>query len=104
MDGGAGIRGGAAIPGVDLDLSEGGELAPTFAALAALAGCPGRITGIGHLRGHETDRLAALATELNALGGEVTELDDGLAFEPRRAARRHAGAATRTTGWRRPAR
>jgi 3-phosphoshikimate 1-carboxyvinyltransferase len=82
VDGGAGLRGGVALPGVDLDLSEGGELAPTFAALAALAGSPGRITGIGHLRGHETDRLAALATELNALGGRVTELDDGLAFEP----------------------
>jgi 3-phosphoshikimate 1-carboxyvinyltransferase len=82
LDGGAGIRGGLALPGVDLDLSEGGELAPTFAALAALAGSPGRITGIGHLRGHETDRLAALAIELNALGGKVTELDDGLTFEP----------------------
>jgi 3-phosphoshikimate 1-carboxyvinyltransferase len=82
LDGGAGLRGGVELPGVDLDLSEGGELAPTFAALAALAGSPGRITGIGHLRGHETDRLAALATELNALGGRVTELDDGLAFEP----------------------
>jgi 3-phosphoshikimate 1-carboxyvinyltransferase len=82
LDGGAGIRGGAVLPGVELDLSEGGELAPTFAALAALAGSAGRITGIGHLRGHETDRLAALAAELNALGGRVTELDDGLAFEP----------------------
>ncbi len=82
VDGGAGIRGGAVLPGVDLDLSEAGELAPTFAVLAALAGSPGRITGIGHLRGHETDRLAALATELNSLGGKVTELDDGLAFEP----------------------
>lgn len=82
LDGGAGIRGGAILPGIDLDLSEAGELAPTFAALAALAGSPGRITGIGHLRGHETDRLAALAAELNALGGTVTELDDGLAFEP----------------------
>ena len=82
VDGGAGIRGGAALPGIDLDLAEGGELAPTFAALASLAGSPGRITGVGHLRGHETDRLAALAAELNALGGRVTELDDGLAFEP----------------------
>lgn len=82
VDGGVGLRGGAVIPGVDLDLSEGGELAPTFAALAALSGSPGRITGIGHLRGHETDRLAALAAELNALGGRVTELDDGLEFEP----------------------
>jgi 3-phosphoshikimate 1-carboxyvinyltransferase len=89
VDGGAGLRGGVAIPGVDLDLSEGGELAPTFAALAALAASPGRITGIGHLRGHETDRLAALAADLNALGARVTELDDGLAFEP--AAALHGG-------------
>lgn len=82
IDGGTGLLGGGALPGVDLDLAEGGELAPTFAALAALAASPGRITGIGHLRGHETDRLAALAAELNALGARVTELDDGLAFEP----------------------
>jgi 3-phosphoshikimate 1-carboxyvinyltransferase len=72
----------ASIPGVDLDLSKGGELAPTFAGLAALASAPGRITGIAHLRGHETDRLAALAADLGALGAHVTELDDGLAFEP----------------------
>jgi 3-phosphoshikimate 1-carboxyvinyltransferase len=82
VDGGAGLRGGGTIPGIDLDLSAGGELAPTFAALAALASAPGRITGIGHLRGHETDRLAALVAELTALGAHVTELDDGLAFEP----------------------
>ncbi|HTL40554.1 MAG TPA: 3-phosphoshikimate 1-carboxyvinyltransferase [Pseudolysinimonas sp.] len=82
VDGGAGLLGGSPIPGVDLDLSHAGELAPTFAALAALAASAGRITGIGHLRGHETDRLAALRTELTALGARVTELDDGLAFEP----------------------
>lgn len=82
VDGGAGLLGGAQIPGIDLDLSHAGELAPTFAALGALAASPGRITGIGHLRGHETDRLAALAAELNRLGGRVTELDDGLTFEP----------------------
>jgi 3-phosphoshikimate 1-carboxyvinyltransferase len=82
-DGGAvTVTGAGEIPGVDLDLSEGGELAPTFAALAALASGPGRITGIAHLRGHETDRLAALAADLTALGAHVTELDDGLAFEP----------------------
>jgi 3-phosphoshikimate 1-carboxyvinyltransferase len=82
VDAGAGYRGGLRWEGVDLDLTEGGELAPTFAALAAVATTPSRITGIGHLRGHETDRLAALAAELNGLGGRVTELDDGLAFEP----------------------
>ena len=84
IDGGAGVVGGVTLPGIDLDLSEGGELAPALVAVAALADGPSRITGIGHLRGHETDRLAALAANINAIGGAVTELDDGLAIEPRR--------------------
>ena len=83
IDGGPGLIGGADLPGVTLDLSHGGELAPSLVALAALASGPSTITGIGHLRGHETDRLAALATEINALGGAVTELDDGLQIDPR---------------------
>ncbi|MEP6843345.1 MAG: 3-phosphoshikimate 1-carboxyvinyltransferase, partial [Pseudolysinimonas sp.] len=86
VDGGLGLRGGAALPGVTLDLSEAGELAPTFAALAALASGPSRLTGIGHLRGHETDRLAALRANIERLGGSVIELDGaeggGLAIEP----------------------
>jgi 3-phosphoshikimate 1-carboxyvinyltransferase len=77
------VMGNGEIRGVDLDLSSGGELAPALVALAALATGPSRITGIAHLRGHETDRLAALAAELNALGGAVTELDDGLEIIPR---------------------
>lgn len=82
VDGGVGLAGGGRINGVDLDLSLGGELAPALIALAALADGPSRITGIGHLRGHETDRLAALTAELNGLGGAVTELEDGLAIDP----------------------
>ena len=82
VDGGIGIRGGARIPGVDLDLSTAGELAPSIVALTALADSPSRITGIGHLRGHETDRLAALAAEITALGGDVTETEDGLIVRP----------------------
>jgi 3-phosphoshikimate 1-carboxyvinyltransferase len=78
------VTGGDTIRGVDLDLSTGGELAPALVALAALAEGPSRITGIAHLRGHETDRLAALAEDLNGLGGAVTESDDGLQLEPRR--------------------
>ena len=58
------------------------ELAPTVAALCALADSPSLLTGIAHLRGHETDRLAALRTEINALGGAVTETADGLQIEP----------------------
>ncbi|AMM21231.1 3-phosphoshikimate 1-carboxyvinyltransferase [Frondihabitans sp. PAMC 28766] len=82
VDCGAGLIGGGSLPGVDLDLSRGGELAPALVALAALASEPSTITGIGHLRGHETDRLKALADDINALGGAVTELEDGLHIEP----------------------
>ncbi|HEX6955799.1 MAG TPA: 3-phosphoshikimate 1-carboxyvinyltransferase, partial [Agromyces sp.] len=77
-----GDAGGRGIRGVDLDLSEAGELVPNLVALAALADEPSTFTGIGHIRHHETDRLAALAAELNGLGGRVTELDDGLRVEP----------------------
>lgn len=76
------VQGGNRITGVDLDLSAAGELAPTVAALAALADGPSRLRGIAHLRGHETDRLAALKSEINALGGDVTETDDGLSINP----------------------
>ncbi len=82
IDGGVGILGGGTMPGVELDLHECGELAPTLVALATMANSTSRITGIGHLRGHETDRLSALAAEINALGGAVTELEDGLIIEP----------------------
>lgn len=71
-----------ALHGVDLDLSDIGELTPTIAALAALAQSPSTLRGITHLRGHETDRLAALAAEINNLGGLCTELPDGLHIEP----------------------
>ncbi|MEO6200860.1 MAG: 3-phosphoshikimate 1-carboxyvinyltransferase, partial [Cryobacterium sp.] len=77
------VTGGAAIHGVELDLSTGGELVPALVALAALADSPSTFTGIGHIRHHETDRLAALAAEINGLGGAVTELDDGLQIDPR---------------------
>ncbi|MFC6878564.1 MULTISPECIES: 3-phosphoshikimate 1-carboxyvinyltransferase [Actinomadura] len=77
------VRGTGAFRGIDADLHEVGELTPVLAALAALAEGPSRLTGIAHLRGHETDRLAALVTELNGLGGDVRELPDGLEIRPR---------------------
>lgn len=67
---------------VDLDLSAVGELTPTVAALCALADGRSRLRGIAHLRGHETDRLAALSAELGAVGCGVRELDDGLEITP----------------------
>ncbi len=77
------VTGSGRIRGVTADLRDVAELTPVLTALAALADSPSRFTGIGHLRAHETDRLAALAAEISALGGEVTELADGLAVTPR---------------------
>lgn len=75
-----GAAGGAAsgLPGVELDLAEAGELAPTVAALIALSPATSVLSGIAHLRGHETDRLAALTAEINRLGGSAEETADGI--------------------------
>ncbi len=75
-------RGSGPIHGVDLDLADEAELTPTIAALAALADGPSRLRGVGHIRLHETDRLAAIATEINGLGGRVKELPEELLIEP----------------------
>jgi 3-phosphoshikimate 1-carboxyvinyltransferase len=74
------VCGSAQYPGFDVDLRAVGELTPSVAALAALAipGSVSRLSGIAHLRGHETDRLAALSTEINRLGGDCQETPDGL--------------------------
>ncbi len=74
--------GHAALRGLDADLHDVGELAPAIAALCALAATPSHLRGVAHIRGHETDRLAALATELGALGADVTEHPDGLSIRP----------------------
>ncbi|MCW2799231.1 MAG: aroA [Aeromicrobium sp.] len=74
---------GPTLNGVDLDLHEVGELTPVIAAIAALAEGPSKLTGIAHLRGHETDRLEALVTEINRLGGDAEELENGIAIRPR---------------------
>jgi len=73
-----------ALDGLDADLHDVGELAPVVAAVCALAATPSRLRGIAHLRLHETDRLAALAAELGALGANVRETADGLDIAPAR--------------------
>lgn len=70
------------LRGIRLDMSDIGELTPTVAALATQAHTPTELTGIAHLRGHETDRLAALTTQINNLGGQCEELSDGLRIHP----------------------
>jgi len=74
------VHGPAEYRGFHVDLRDVGELTPAVAALAALAapGSVSQLTGITHLRGHETDRLAALSTEINRLGGDCRETPDGL--------------------------
>lgn len=76
-------RGAGAVHGIDADLHEVGELTPVIAAVCAVADGPSTLRGIAHLRGHETDRLAALARELSGLGAEVSETDDGLRIKPK---------------------
>ncbi|HEU5033173.1 MAG TPA: 3-phosphoshikimate 1-carboxyvinyltransferase [Mycobacteriales bacterium] len=77
------VTGSGTVGGIDVDLRDAGELTPVVAAIAAVASGPSRLTGIGYLRGHETDRLAALACELGRLGAEVSEEPDGLRIRPR---------------------
>lgn len=75
------VTGPRTLLGVDLDLGDVGELTPVVAAVAACSPAPSRLRGIGHLRGHETDRLHALSTELRKSGAEVTEGEDFLEID-----------------------
>ncbi len=81
-DTGLTITGPDRISGIDINLRDVGELTPVVAAVAALAGSPSRLRGIGHLRGHETDRLDALSTQLNQLGGSVRAKQNSLRITP----------------------
>jgi 3-phosphoshikimate 1-carboxyvinyltransferase len=77
------VAGTGEIRGIAADLGDVSEIVPVLTALAALASSPSVFTGIGHMRTHETDRLAALAAEIGALGGDVRDLGDGLEIRPR---------------------
>ncbi|MGO1166772.1 MAG: 3-phosphoshikimate 1-carboxyvinyltransferase [Janibacter sp.] len=76
------VSGDGRPSGIDIDLRDAAELTPVVAALAACADGPSIIRGVGHIRGHETDRIAALSRELTAFGVEVTEREDGLRIDP----------------------
>jgi 3-phosphoshikimate 1-carboxyvinyltransferase len=76
------VSGTGTLHGLDYDLHDVGELTPAVAALCLLADGPSHLRGVAHIRGHETDRLAALATELGSLGGDVSQTPDGLVIRP----------------------
>ena len=82
-DAGLTVTGTGTVRGIDASLSDVSELTLVIAALAALADRPSRLRGVAHIRGHETDRVSALATELTHLGAEITEWEDGLEIRPR---------------------
>jgi len=77
------VTGSGVINGIEADLRDIPELCLPLTSVAALASGPSAFTGVGHTRAQETDRLAAIAKEINALGGDVTELPDGLTIRPR---------------------
>lgn len=79
---GLSVQGPQALDPVDVDLADIGETAPTMAALAVFASGTSTLRGIGHLRGHETDRLAALEREISGLGGAIQQTEDGLIIGP----------------------
>ena len=82
-DGTLAVTGTDEIDGVEIDLRGASELTPVVAAIAALAADTSHIRGVAHIRGHETDRLAAIETELDRLGTKVIQTDDGLTIHPR---------------------
>jgi 3-phosphoshikimate 1-carboxyvinyltransferase len=77
------VQGTDEIHGIDLDLHVASELTPVVAAVAALGEHTSHLRGVAHIRGHETDRLAALETELNRLGGQASQTEDGLTIHSR---------------------
>jgi 3-phosphoshikimate 1-carboxyvinyltransferase len=81
-DDGLVVTGPERLLGLDYDLHDIGELTPAVAATCLFAETPSHLRGVAHIRGHETDRIAALATEFNGLGGHVTETEDGLTIRP----------------------
>lgn len=76
------VTGAGTVNGIDVDLRDLGELVPTIAAVCALADGSSRLSGIGHIAGHETDRLAALVAGITGLGGSIRADNDSLTVVP----------------------
>ena len=70
------------IKGIEIDLNDVGELTPVLVSIAVFANSPSKLSGIAHLRGHETDRLAALVENIRTIGGDAEETNDGLLIRP----------------------
>jgi 3-phosphoshikimate 1-carboxyvinyltransferase len=75
------VRGGG-LRGIDADMNDISDTVMTLAVVACFADGPTTIRNVAHIRLKETDRLAALATELQRIGAGVDELSDGLVIHP----------------------
>jgi 3-phosphoshikimate 1-carboxyvinyltransferase len=73
---------GGPLVGIDVDMNAISDTVQTLGAVALFAAGPTNIRGVAHIRHKETDRIAALATELRKLGATVSERPDGLRIEP----------------------
>jgi 3-phosphoshikimate 1-carboxyvinyltransferase len=71
------------LDGIEIDMNAISDTAPTLAAIASSARTPTLIKGVEHMRWKETDRIAAMATQLRAMGGDIEERRDGLLIRPR---------------------
>ncbi len=76
------VTGGGQLQGVDVDFTDLSDTAQTLAVVAPFAATPTTITGIGFIRGKETDRIAAVVTELRRCGIRAEELPDGIRVHP----------------------
>jgi 3-phosphoshikimate 1-carboxyvinyltransferase len=86
--------GRAPLRAIDADLNHIPDAAMTASVLALFADAPSTLRNIASWRVKETDRLAAMASELRKLGAEVAEGPDFLRIAPPRSLRRNAEIAT----------
>ena len=91
------VRGGA-LHGIDADMNDISDTVMTLVAVACFAEGPTTIHNVAHIRHKETDRIAALATELRRAGVEVVERDDGLTIDASPCGRRRS-RRTMITAW-----
>jgi 3-phosphoshikimate 1-carboxyvinyltransferase len=77
------LKNNSEIKGIKYNLQDVGELTPVLVAISLFANSKSEFSGISHLRGHETDRLAALVENINSIGGDAKETQDGLIITPK---------------------
>jgi 3-phosphoshikimate 1-carboxyvinyltransferase len=76
------VTGTGHLHGIDVDMSDCSDTAPTLAAVAVFADSPTVVRGIGFIRAKESDRVGAVVAELRRAGIDATEDEDGFTIRP----------------------